>query len=151
AVVWSMVELQLLTGARPGEICSLRTSDIDRSGRIWTATPADHKNAHRGHARTIYFGPRAQAVLTPFLQRDLNAFIFSPREAEAQRHAQAKVHRRPDQKPNPRKTARRVGDRYETAAYRRAIARACAAAGVPAWHPHQLRHSAATNLRKEFG
>jgi integrase len=22
---------------------------------------------------------------------------------------------------------------------------------VPAWHPHQLRHTAATQLRKEFG
>ena len=24
-------------------------------------------------------------------------------------------------------------------------------AGVPHWHPHQLRHNAATNLRREFG
>lgn len=36
-------------------------------------------------------------------------------------------------------------------AYRQAIKRACKKAGVPAWHPHQLRHNAATNLRKEFG
>ena len=28
---------------------------------------------------------------------------------------------------------------------------ACDAAGVPRWHPHRLRHSAATELRKEFG
>ena len=32
-----------------------------------------------------------------------------------------------------------------------AIARACKRAGVPRWHPHQLRHNAATWLRKEFG
>jgi integrase len=36
-------------------------------------------------------------------------------------------------------------------AYRRAISRAAKLAGVEAWHPHQLRHRAATNIRKEFG
>ena len=29
--------------------------------------------------------------------------------------------------------------------------RACEAAGVPLWHPHQLRHSRATDLRRQFG
>ncbi len=59
------------------------------------------------------------------------------------------------------------GDRYDVASYRRAIARACRQADadaheadpgvkpdvviVPQWHPHQLRHNAATFLRKEFG
>jgi integrase len=46
---------------------------------------------------------------------------------------------------------RRPGLRYDTDGYRRAIARACEAAGVPGWHPHQLRHDAATRLRREFG
>jgi integrase len=40
---------------------------------------------------------------------------------------------------------------YTTTSYRRAIACACKRAGVPQWFPHQLRHSAATRLRKEFG
>lgn len=35
--------------------------------------------------------------------------------------------------------------------YHRAIRTACQKAKVPAWHPHQLRHNAATWLRKEFG
>ena len=35
--------------------------------------------------------------------------------------------------------------------YRRAIARACKTASVPAWSPHRLRHNAATFLRREFG
>ena len=42
-------------------------------------------------------------------------------------------------------------DHYDVASYRRAIARACDLAGVPHWHLHQLRHNAATLLRKEFG
>jgi integrase len=37
------------------------------------------------------------------------------------------------------------------AGYRRAISRACALAGVPEWHPHQLRHTAATELRRAYG
>ena len=81
--VAALINLQLLTAARPGELLSMRTCDLDMSGRIWTFTPASHKNAHRGHRRTIYLGPQAQAVVQPFLKTDLQAFIFSPREAVA--------------------------------------------------------------------
>ena len=58
-----------------------------------------------------------------------------------------------------------VGDRYNTEAYRRAVTYGIKAAnkalaeklgrplepgeGVPDWTPHQLRHSAATRLRKD--
>jgi integrase len=44
-----------------------------------------------------------------------------------------------------------MGDHYDTGSYRRAIARACKEAKVPTWHPHQLRHNAATAVRKQFG
>jgi integrase len=37
------------------------------------------------------------------------------------------------------------------ASYRRAIHRACDAAGIPPWSPHRLRHSAATEVRRRFG
>jgi integrase len=40
---------------------------------------------------------------------------------------------------------------YNVDAYRRAITRACEGAGIKHWHPNQLRHLAATNLRREFG
>jgi integrase len=53
------------------------------------------------------------------------------------------------------------GDAYTVESYRRAIAygikranaeRAeCGESEIPSWHPHRLRHSAATRLRKEFG
>jgi integrase len=43
------------------------------------------------------------------------------------------------------------GASYSVESYRRAIAYGCQRAGVPKWHPHQLRHNAATQLRKEFG
>jgi len=59
--------------------------------------------------------------------------------------------RRPNQKPTQRKTKRVIGEYYTSGSYRRAIQRACDLANVPRWHPHQLRHNAGTNIRKEFG
>ncbi len=50
-----------------------------------------------------------------------------------------------------RKPKRTLGKNYTVESYRRAIQRACDLAEVPRWHPHQLRHNAATFLRKEFG
>lgn len=159
--VWALVQLQLLTGARPGELVGLRAVDLNTSGKVWTAKLSQHKTAHHGHQRTIYFGPQAQDIINPFLtSRAVDAFLFSPREAEQERKAaglpQMKRRkranpRRPDQKPNPTKTERKVRERYDGQTYRRAITRACKAAGVPEWSPNQLRHNAATKLRHEHG
>jgi len=156
--VWAMVQLQLLTGARPGEIVIMRPVDIDMSGRIWIYTPTSHKTAHFGHERKIYIGPRGQAVLRPFLGRSVGAYCFSPAEAEAERRARLHEQRktplscgnRPgtNRKANPQ---RKPGQAYTVDAYRRAIARACERARISRWHPHQLRHNAATYLRREFG
>ena len=43
------------------------------------------------------------------------------------------------------------GESYTTASYRRAIHRACRLAKVDKWSPNQLRHSAATRIRKKHG
>lgn len=146
--------MQLLTAARADELVRLKAIDIDTAGDVWSAELAEHKTAHHGRTRTIYFGPRAQRILTLFMRptRPLDTPLFSPREANAEgkrRHAGGA--RRPHQKANARKTHRTVGEHYTTASYRRAIHRACKTAGVEQWGPHRLRHSAATALRREFG
>ena len=56
--VAAMVKLQLATGARPGEICGLRTVDVDRTAEVWTCNLSEHKTAHHGHGRTLHVGPR---------------------------------------------------------------------------------------------
>ena len=68
--VRALVELQLLTGARAGELVELRVCDIevDEKTAVWSYRPHKHKNAHREHERVIYFGPRAQDILRPFMQ-----------------------------------------------------------------------------------
>jgi len=69
--VRAMIELQRLTGARPGEVRIMRACDLDTSGPIWLYRPHTHKTKHKGKDRIIALGPKAQAVLMPFLKLDL--------------------------------------------------------------------------------
>lgn len=55
-----LVELQRLTGMRPGEVCQLRLSEVNRTNEVWVYRPTQHKTAHHGKTRTIHFGPRRQ-------------------------------------------------------------------------------------------
>ncbi|NNM84740.1 MAG: site-specific integrase [Phycisphaerales bacterium] len=156
--VRAVVELQLLTGARPGEILNMKMAGLNMQGEVWKYTPEQHKTQHHGHARVILIGPRGQEVLRPFLKSATDAYLFSPRLAEEERRAELSAKRTTPlscgNKPGSnrkRYPKRRAGDCYTVASYRRAIDRACEAAGVPSWHPHQLRHNAATLLREQFG
>jgi integrase len=154
--VRAMVELQRLTGARSGEITRMRGCDLERSGPVWIYRPWSHKNAYRGHAREIYLGPKAQAILQDFLLADPEAYLFSPKAATAERYAVLRQRRKSQLTPseqNRRKAQpqRQPGAYYPVRSYCHAIGKACQKAGLPRWHPHQLRHSAATQLRKEFG
>jgi integrase len=155
--VWAMVQLQRLTGARPSEVMTMRTCDLDTSSAVWTYAPADHKSAHHDQARTICIGPRAQTVLRPWLRTNLTEYLFSPREAREEHWAERRRNRKSQMTPSqalrrrkrhPRRAPR---DHYDTASYRRAIHYGCKKAGIATWHPHQLRHSVATQLRQEFG
>lgn len=142
----AVIRLLLLTGARPSEVLRLRKQDIDCTGPVWTATIREHKLAYRGVKRVLYFGPRAQAVLRPFLLRPDEAYLFSPREAEAQRHADCDHHRRPGTPQNPKLTGRVVGDCYEHTGLAKAIRRVCDDNDIPRWTPYQLRHAACTTI-----
>jgi integrase len=150
-VVWGLIQLQRLTGARSGELIELRPCDVDRSGGVWMATLERHKTAHHGHTRVLHFGPQAQAILRPYLLRPADAYMFDPHDAVAWRASRFPTHRRSNQKADPNESDRTVNHCYTVDSYRRAIARACIEANVPDWHPHQLRHSLATRVRAEYG
>ena len=80
--VRGLIDLQLLTGARAGELVRLRATDLETRNAVWTYRPEDHKTAYAGKERVIYFGPRARRILRSFmLTRPIDAPIFSPREA----------------------------------------------------------------------
>jgi integrase len=155
--VRAMVELQRLTGCRQGEAMGMRAIDLTMSGPVWISRPASHKNRHRGLERVIFLGPKGQTVVKPFLTTDLRAYLFSPRAyVEAmhrRRTAQRKTMRTPSELRRLRKAkpGRGPGERYKRMSYRVAIVRACRKAGVPAWSPLQLRHTAATAIRAKYG
>lgn len=168
----AMIQLQRFTGMRPGEVTLMRSCDLDMSGRIWVYRPSSHKTEHHGRRRDIYLGPQAQELIRPFLKSDLKAYLFSPREVlqalRKKRNAARKSRPTPSELMK-RKKARdlKVGVRYTRRSYAQTIARGCRKAfPVPEdssieeqrkwnrehhWSPNQLRHNAATFLRKQFG
>lgn len=137
--IQALIDLQIYTGARAGELLIMRPMDLDRSNDIWLYTPEKHKRAHTGQDRSIFIGPRAKESLSPYLERHKTEYMFSPAEAEIERRGKEAAREN-----SP-------GDHYTTASYGRAIMRACKRAGLPHWTPHQLRHTAATRIRAEFG
>lgn len=138
--VRAMVELQLITGARGDEIRRMRPMDIDRESMkgqgLWVYTTEQHKTDHHDDAKplTLYLNSMAQAIIRPFLDdRPSDAPLFSPRQAL------------------PIENAGHLTEMYRGDVYRRAIERACQAAGVPKWTPHQLRHLAVTLMARAHG
>lgn len=155
----AMIDFSLLTGCRPNEACILRRGEIDQSNpACWVFNPAHHKTAHHGHKRLILIGPKAQAVITPYLDGcEPDEFVFSPRREEErrlmERHATRKSPMTPSQQARMERARlrirrRRHGEHYSTGSLRRAIGRACELAGIPAWGPNRLRHARATELRE---
>ncbi len=139
----AMIQFQRLVGCRPGELFILRPMDIDRTGGghkgVWLYWPESHKTEHHGKSRVIVIGPRAQAILAPYLLKDETEFCF----------------------------VRRCGSPFERRHYIQHIHRACLKA-FPApegtvgeelkawekthtWAPNRLRHSTATDIRKNHG
>jgi integrase len=100
--VEALIDLQLLTAARPGELVIMRPIDFDTTGKVWVYTPATHKTAYRGRKRAIYLGPRAQEVVRPFLAgRAVEAFLFSPAEAKVEQPLPLKGAKKPSPRPEP--------------------------------------------------
>jgi integrase len=160
ATVAAMARFQLLTGCRAQDACRVTAAAIDRSGPVWVYRPAEHKGTWRGRSREVYVGPAAQALLAPWLEAGSAGPMFSPRAAVEAQHAERSANRKTPQYAShmARNAAKRVSvrkrgplERYTTQSYGRAVARACDLAGVARWTPSQLRHSAGTRFRAEFG
>lgn len=140
--VAAMVQTQMLCGMRPAEVCIMRGIDIDRSGPIWLYVVSEHKNKWRKHVLTKAVPRVAQKLILPHWRANLDEFIFSPKDSISQKNG----------KFTPRKK-RPIRDRYDTCSYRRAIVygiEKASRAGVeiPHWHPNQLRHTIATEIRQ---
>ena len=84
-IVRGMIEIQRLTGCRPQEVVQMRRRDIETSDAVWEYRPPRFKTEHHNDGgtpdldRVVYLGPKARAVLMPFLPNDPDAYVFSPR------------------------------------------------------------------------
>ncbi len=127
----AMVELQLITGMRPGELGIIRLGDIDRTRPVWEYVPRSHKLEHHGIERRIMLGTQAQTILAPFIDDCLpDEFVFcsrvAAREANIRRRKRSRRHVIAIEGRIPRDVP------YTIPAYRRAITRACELAfGMP--------------------
>ncbi len=157
-VVGDMIRFQRLTGCRPGEVCQIRPNMIDRSGKVWLVELDKHKTMHRGKKRIIFVGPKAQQVLLPYLLRAQDETCFSPIESEKQRlaakHAARVTPLSCGNVPGSNRTRRpRRGptSSFSSDTYARAIRNVCERESIAMWSPGQLRHTAATEIRKHHG
>lgn len=137
--VWDIIQVQLLTGCRPGEACEMHVDFLDQSGKVWEYRPSKHKMAYRQREKLILIGPRCQEILEPYL--DFDGYLFSPdRALREYQESNGQIYR-PGRKP---------GKHYTSHAYAKAIRKGCVRAKVTPWHPHRLRHNAATLIVEQF-
>jgi integrase len=152
-VLKAMLRVQIATGMRPSEVCSLRPCDIDRTGPEWFWRPEKHKTAGRGIQKAVPILGDARAAIEDYMNRDSQSALFSPAESVAWWLAQKRANRKSKVQPsqqfrrveNPRK---QPGNQYDSGSYRQALQRAAKAAKVQEWNPYQIRHLAATMVRE---
>lgn len=136
-----MVRVNRLTGMRPEEICAMKWEEIDTSSEPWVYRPSWHKNKWRGHPRAILIGPKARKILSRWKG---DGFVFSPFKIIESGF----LGRHEEYASLPRKN--RI-DCWVTETYGHAIRTYCYRAGITRWSPNRLRHSFATDIRREYG
>jgi integrase len=172
--VRAMVQVQLLSGMRPGEVCRLRPCDLDTAAAVWVYRPPQHKSLHRGKVRTVALGPKAQAVLAGCAPPEPADYYFCPRRAVAAFHAARSAARKTPRYSShmARNSTKRVAvpqrppaKTYTVTSYGQAIRRAVRKVNerrrrmadggeyerVRAWSPLQLRHTHGTAVRHRYG
>lgn len=162
-MVRAMIQILRLTGMRPSELFRMRRAEVDQSADVWLYCPPRHKTEAHGDVRQVSIGPKAQAIIAPYLMRvGPEDLVFCPRVAvreyrDAQRAKRqspltpSQIARGERARANEGNGLRRAGEMFTASALNRAVARACKRAGVAAWSPYRLRHTAATSIVAEFG
>jgi integrase len=158
-----MIWVLYWTGMRSGELIIMRPCDIDtRSKDVWLYRPRHHKTEHRGKSRIVPIGPKAQAILKLYIEkRKINEVLFTPSDAHRERLLLSGKNEVIAYQMS--RSVFKPGREYTNDTFRNAVQRACDRAWDPKgtrrasgdyshrWHPHQLRHNAATRIREEMG
>jgi integrase len=159
-----MVRLQLETGMRPGELVVMRACDLDTTEDVWLYRLPMHKTLHHGHERIVAIGPKGQAIIRRYLVADTQAYLFSPARNMEERAATLRANRKTKVQPSQvnrkkPKRKRKPGNIYTVTNYARGITEAIKRHNrgrpenehIPHWHPHQLRHTRALELKRAAG
>lgn len=124
----ALLLVQWWGGMRSQEVREMRAGEVDRSAEPWVYRPARNKMDRSGQPRVVVLGPRARAVLRPWLEgKAPGDFVFPP-------------------------TADRAGrGHYSRSSYAQLVRRAALAAGLPGWHAYRTRHGAKQRLTRALG
>jgi len=131
------IEVHWNTGMRPGELVAMRWSEIDASrDDVWIYSPAEHKNAHRGHTRQIIVPSDGVTALIAWRKR-------CPKDRDrVWRWSTPNTYRQAIGLVNKRII------RQQNAVDEKIGGTRCADWG---WTPAQIRHSFATRVYNEVG
>src|SRR5439155_21751991 len=109
------------------------------------------------HQRVVYLGPRCQEIIRPFLRSDLQAYLFSPKEAKAEYQARRATRRKTKRTPSELRRRCKVNpkrapqDRYCVNTFQQSVRKICHRIGVPAWSVLQVRPTRAIEVRERDG
>jgi integrase len=144
-LVGDVVQVMRFTGMRPGEVLSMSAAEIDRTDpTCWVFRPGHHKSEHRGLRRTVFLGPNAIEIVRRYLVKTADGNKLFPITRDSLRRAITRGCRRVSPHPtisSIRPKKRTDEQKAELAAWHKAHR----------WHPNQLRHSVATEVRARFG
>ncbi|MEM1183703.1 MAG: hypothetical protein AAGI53_01740 [Planctomycetota bacterium] len=172
----AMIELQTLTAMRPIELVTMRRRALLKTPvedvHAYAVEPEGNKLDHLELDRTVWLGPRSWSLVSPWLPDDPDAFIWSPKRAEAMRNAAKRAARRtprwggahdPDERQRRKGRPAKIGSGYTTSSYGRALARLCDKVFDPSGErrdakntsyrisPNRLRHTGATEITRQRG
>ena len=129
-ILEALVRFHWLTGMRSSDLLQLRPCDLDKTFPEWRYSPEEHKQEHTETELDYYLGPKARAIIEPLLvdcPTERSIFALPPRFKN--------------------------GSQWwamDSDAYAKMIKRACKRKGGKSWHPHQLRHSRATEVQRIY-
>lgn len=149
--VSGMLRVQLATGMRPGEVCSMRFEDVEavthNRERFGLYRVRDGKTSHHGREVSYVLSASVLALLDEF-RRPGGGVVFRPcdamRESSIQRRADRQTEITKQTRERDAGPKREFGETYQRSDYHQAIERACKAAGVPKFVPHAVRHVVAS-------
>jgi len=179
--VKTMIQIQRMIGARPGEIFRMRVGDIDRTrgNGLWYYIPGSYKTKEFIGEVEFPLGKPEQDLIAPYLEnKKPTEAVFSPRTAVAERNVVKRASR--ESKKSPSQAARdrqraknpvkHLSEFYDRHSYGKAVQYAikkgnrelqkeAEKAGrklaeselIPHWTPYRLRNSAATATELEKG